>query len=388
LFTFASIKLMRKWNFIILVFTLLFPLRNLAGAQRWTEAKANAWYAKQPWLIGSNFVPSDAVNALEMWQADTFDPREIDRELGWAENIGMNTMRVFLPYILWDKDPEGFKNRIDAFLNIAERHHIRPMLVLFDSCWDPSPKLGPQHPPIPGVHNSGWVQSPGAATLQDPSQYPHLKAYVQRVVGAFANDARVLAWDVWNEPNNIFTEEPYAKFEAKDKLKIEQTLLPQVFGWARSVMPIQPLTSGLWQGGDFSTPNKLTQIEQIQLQESDVLSFHNYSWPEDFEREVVELEGYHRPIICTEYMARPLGSTFDTILPLAKTHNVGAINASLVFGKTQAYLPWNSWHHPYVQEQPDVWFHDVFYPDGRPYREQEIKLIRQLSRDSSRERHQ
>jgi hypothetical protein len=375
---------MKQFSHVFLMFVSLFSLANPAGAQRWPEAKANGWYEQQPWLVGSNFVPSDAVNTLEMWQVDTFDPNEIDKELGWAENIGMNTMRVFLPYILWEKDAAGFKQRIDIFLNIAAKHHIRPMLVLFDSCWDPSPRLGPQHPPIPGVHNSAWVQSPGAATLQDPSQYPHMKAYVQQVVGAFANDSRVLAWDVWNEPNNIFTEEPYARFEAKDKLKIEQALLPQVFEWARSANPTQPLTSGFWQGIHFSS-GKLTPIERIQLDESDVLSFHNYSWPEDFEKDVVELERYHRPIICTEYMARPLGSTFDTILPLAKKHHVGAINASLVFGKTQAYLPWDSWHHPYIQEQPDVWFHDVFYLDGRPYREQEIKLIRQLTGASSRD---
>jgi hypothetical protein len=314
-----------------------------------------------------------------MWQSDTFDPQEIDKELGWAEKIGMNTMRVFLPYLLWDKEATGFRKRIDTFLGIAAKHHIRPMLVLFDSCWDPSPRLGPQHPPIPGVHNSAWVQSPGAPVLQDASQYPHLKAYVQEVVGAFADDSRILAWDVWNEPNNISTEGPYARFEAKDKLKLELALLPQVFQWARSENPAQPLTSGLWQGGDWSAPDKLSPIERIQVDESDVISFHNYSWPEDFERSVKSLEGYHRPIICTEFMARPVGSTFDTILPLAKKYRVGAISASLVAGKTQAYLPWDSWHHPYVLEQPAVWFHDVFYPDGRPYREQEVKIIRELT---------
>ena len=137
-----------------------------------------------------------------MWQADTFDPQEIDKELGWAEGLGMNTMRVFLHDLLWQQDSGGFQKRLDTFLGIASRHHIRPVLVLFDSCWDPNPKLGPQHPPIPGVHNSGWVQSPGAKALEDPSQEPRLRAYVEGVVGAFANDSRVLAWDVWNEPSN------------------------------------------------------------------------------------------------------------------------------------------------------------------------------------------
>jgi endo-1,4-beta-mannosidase len=169
-----------------------------SAPQRWTEARANAWYAKQPWLVGANFVPDDAINQLEMWQAATFDPKEIDKELGWAQSIGMNTMRVFLHDLLWEQDPAGFKQRINTFLTIAAKHHIRPVFVIFDSCWDPMPKLGPQHPPIPGVHNSGWVQSPGAAALEDPKQYPRLKTYVTGIIGAFADDKRILAWDLWN----------------------------------------------------------------------------------------------------------------------------------------------------------------------------------------------
>ena len=122
-------------------------------AQRWTAEQANVWYARQPWLVGSDYIPTDAINQLEMWQAETFNPRQIDRELGWAEAIGMNTMRVFLHDLVWQQDPQGFIRRLDQFLTIAARHHIKPMFVLFDSVWDPLPKLGPQHPPVPGVHN-------------------------------------------------------------------------------------------------------------------------------------------------------------------------------------------------------------------------------------------
>ncbi len=173
-----------------------------ADTQRWSPEKANAWYAKQRWLVGSNYIPADAINQLEMWQADTFNPAQIDKELGWAEATGMNTMRVFLHDKLWEQDAEGFRKRIDEFLTISARHRIKPLFVFFDSCWDPNPKLGPQHPPIPGVHNSGWVQSPGTAGLADTANYPKLKLYVQGVVRAFANDDRILGWDIWNEPDN------------------------------------------------------------------------------------------------------------------------------------------------------------------------------------------
>jgi Cellulase (glycosyl hydrolase family 5) len=342
---------------------------------RWTEAQANDWYAQQRWPVGSNFTPSDAINQLEMWQATTFDAKEIDRELGWGESLGMTTMRVFLHDLLWQQDAAGFKQRIDTFLSIAAAHHIKPVLVLFDSCWDPDPRLGPQHPPIPGVHNSGWVQSPGAKGLTEKGEYPRLKAYVEGVVGAFAKDDRILAWDLWNEPDNG-NNSSYGKDEPKNKVELVAALLPQVFAWARAEHPVQPLTSGVWHD-DWSSDAKLNPIERVQLRESDVISFHNYGWPEEFEHRIQTLERFHRPILCTEYMARPVGSTFDEILPIAKKHHVAAINWGFVQGKTQTWLPWDSWQRPYVLEQPPTWFHDIFYPDGKPYREREVEIIGQ-----------
>jgi hypothetical protein len=345
------------------------------------EQKANAWYAQQPWLVGSNYIPKSAINQLEMWQEATFDPAEIDKELGWAEAMGMNTIRVFLHDLLWQQDAAGFQKRIDQFLAIAARHHIRPMLVLFDSCWDPLPHLGPQHPPIPGVHNSGWVQSPGAAALADPKQYPRLKAYVVGVVGAFARDDRVLAWDVWNEPGGVSDSDyPNEELKEKDKIARVTALLPQVFEWAREANPTQPLTSGVWDVDTSSDGGNLGEVQPIQLRESDIITFHNYSWPESFKSEVVWLKRkYNRPVICTEYMARSRGSIFDTVLPIAKQEQVGAINWGFVAGKTQTYLPWDSWQRPYTVEQPSVWFHEVLRPDGTPYRQAEVDLIRQLT---------
>ena len=345
---------------------------------RWPEEKANAWSAQQPWLVGSNYIPKSAINQLEMWQADTFDPDQIDKELGWAEAMGMNTMRVFLHDLLWEQDSAGFTKRLDRFLSIAARHRIRPLLVIFDSCWDPLPHLGPQHPPIPGVHNSGWVQSPGAAALADSKQYARLKTYVVGVVGAFAKDDRILGWDVWNEPG-ADNAGSYAKQELKDKNARVAALLPQVFAWAREANPSQPLTSGVWDVDTAQDASKLSELEQIQVRESDVITFHNYSWPEDFRREIAWLRRFNRPVICTEYMARSAGSTFDTVLPVAKQERVGAINWGFVAGKTQTYLPWDSWQRPYVLAQPQIWFHEVLHGDGRPYRQAEVDLIRQLT---------
>ena len=349
-----------------------------ADTAQWTPAKANAWYAQHRWLVGSNYIPTDAINQLEMFQAQTFNPAQIDQELGWAEGIGMNTMRVFLHDQLWEQDAAGFKQRLDQFLGIAAKHGIKPLLVFFDSCWDPNPKPGPQHPPIPGVHNSGWVQSPGRAGLADTANYPKLKAYVQGVISAFANDDRILGWDLWNEPDNG------ADDRNGEKWRGVSTLLPQVFAWARAANPSQPLTSGAWHNEDWSRA-KLNPIERVQIEQSDVITFHVYDWPEVLERRITQLEAYGRPLICTEYLARGAGSTFDTSLPIALRRHVGMINWGFVLGKTQTNFPWDSWQKPYTQNPPVVWHHDVFHADGKPYRQAEIDQIRALTAASQQE---
>jgi hypothetical protein len=344
---------------------------------RWSSEKANAWYARQPWLVGSNYIPADAINELEMWQADTFDPQTIDKELGWAQGLGMTTMRVFLHDLAWKQDSEGYRQRIDRFLSIAARHQIRPLFVLFDSCWDPLPKLGRQRDPRPGVHNSGWLQSPGATALQNPAEYPRLEAYVKGVVGAFGRDQRVLGWDVWNEPDNV-NGGSYGAQEPRNKVDLVVALLPQVFQWAREAGAEQPLTSGVWRG-DWSSDDKLSPMESIQLESSDLISFHNYDDGAEFEKRINWLERYHRPILCTEYMARGNKSTFQGSLPVAKKFKVAAINWGFVAGKTQTYLPWDSWQRPYVDREPAIWFHEIFREDGTPYKQDEVDLIRSLT---------
>jgi hypothetical protein len=354
-------------------------LANAAMAQpaRWTEKAANEWYAKQPWLVGANYLPATAINQLEMWQPESFDPVWIDTELNRAENLGMNTMRVFLHDLLWKQDPGAFQGRINKFLSLADKHKIRPIFVLFDSCWDPFPDLNTQRPPKPGVHNSGWVQSPGIAALRDPNQTERLRQYVQGVIGAYRYDRRVLAWDLWNEPDNV-NDSSYQKIEPPNKRELVLALLPKVFEWARAMLPQQPLTSGVWKG-DWSSPDKLDAMQKIQLEQSDIISFHNYDDAAEFEKRVKWLQVWKRPILCTEFMARPRGSTFQAILPIGKKYNVAMINWGFVNGKSQTNLPWDSWQKPYVDREPDVWFHDVFHKDGTPYRQDEVDFIRQMT---------
>nr|CAA9536989.1 MAG: GH5_13 / GH5 [uncultured Segetibacter sp.] len=348
----------------------------------WTTDKANNWYAQQTWLVGGNYTPAYSINQLEFWQKESFDTARINTEFTWAENIGMNTMRVFLHDLLYQQDSTGFYDRINQFLTIANRHHIKIMFVLFDSCWDPFPKLGKQREPTPGVHNSGWVQSPGAIALTDSTQYPRLEKYVKAIVGRYANDARVIIWDVWNEPDNT-NASSYGKQEPVNKVSLTNALLAKAFQWAHAVNPSQPLTSGVWKGGDWSKPENLDSTQQIQLNNSDIITFHSYDPPEEFRKRVVSLQPRNRPIICTEYMARPQKSTFESTMPIAKEYKVGVYNWGFVEGKSQTNYPWDSWQKAYTSEPP-VWFHDIFRTDGTPYRPEEVNFIKSMTSASKK----
>ncbi len=348
--------------------------RDAAGSRdrQWTPAESQAWQASQPWLVGCNFIPSTAINQLEMWQADTWDPATIDRELGWAADLGFTSVRVFLHDLLWQQERKGFLRRMDQFLGLAARHRIGVMFVLFDGVWDPFPKPGRQREPRPHVHNSGWVQSPGAEILRDPGRQDGLKDYVQGVVGHFRGDRRVQVWDVFNEPDNPVPQ--YRDVELKDKAEAALALLQKAYAWAHEVRPSQPLTSGVWIG-NWPDPANLTPMERFQLEASDVISFHCYGNLEEAQKCVQHLRHYQRPILCTEYMARPNGSRFDPILGYFQRENIGAYNWGFVNGKTQTIYPWDSWKKEY-QTEPVVWFHDIFRATGAPYDPAEVDYIR------------
>jgi cyclophilin family peptidyl-prolyl cis-trans isomerase len=371
-------------NVTILMLTVLLLtgvcLAQKAPSERWSAQKAKDWYARQPWLVGCNFVPSTAINQLEMWQADTFDPETIDRELGWAADIGMNTLRVFLHDMLWTQDSEGFVERIDLFLDICKKHKIKPMFVLFDSVWDPHPKLGKQPAPKPHVHNSGWVQSPHIDVLKDPAKQDALEAYVKGVIGKFKDDPRVLIWDLYNEPGNT-NGNSYGKHEPKNKDALCLTLLEKAFVWARQVNPSQPLTAGIWTGS--WEKDHLPPLNRVLIDQSDVISFHTYSPLDRATAGIDLLKSYGRPLICTEYMARTAGSSFQDYLPYLKEHKIGAYNWGLVAGKTQTQYPWQSWTESFTAE-PDVWFHEIFRPDGSPYVKAEAKLFKKLTADNAK----
>lgn len=325
------------------------------GNKRWDKAKAQRWYEKQGWIVGCNFIPSTAINQLEMWQAETFDIATIDRELGRAAGIGFNTVRVYLHDLLWEGDKKGFIERIERYLKTAHGRGIRTLFTIFDDCWNNNARLGRQPAPVPGVHNSGWLQSPGVDIVNDSSKWMRLEKYVTELVERFRQDERILMWDVYNEPGN-------SKQETKSL-----PLLRKVFEWAGSARPSQPLTSGVWIGNN--------DLKTLQLEGSDVVTFHNYENADSLSKHISDLKKYGRPLICTEWMARP-NSIVTANLPVFKKESVGCIIWGLVSGKTQTIFPWGSKEGA---AEPDVWFHDLFRRDGTPFDAREIELFRSLT---------
>ncbi len=330
------------------------PLIPEDAHEPWSKERALAWYQAQPWVMGCNFIPSTASNQLEMWQADSFDLVTIRRELGWAADLGMNSVRTYLHDLAWRQDPEGFLSRVDQFLDAAQERGIRPVLVLFDDCWNDQPKIGPQPEPIPGVHNSRWARSPGAAATEDPQAWLGLEDYVRAVVGRFANDPRVLMWDLYNEPGN-------SGMGARSL-----PLLRASFSWARASGPTQPLTAGVWAGGaDF------TALNQFQVAASDVISFHNYDGPQSLRTQIAGLKLHGRPVVCTEWLRRGQSEVTDS-LPVFAGEKVACFNWGLVRGRSNTVFPWNS---PEGTPVPARWFHDLLEPDGRPHDPAEVQLF-------------
>ena len=366
---------------------------------RWPAEKANAWYAKLPWLVGCNYYPATAINQIEMWQASTFDPKTIDKELALAKSIGMNTLRVYLHDMVWADDEQGLYQRMDQFLDICKQHNIRPFFVFFDDCHYPDPVLGVQPLPVKGWHNSGWRNCPardvalrfanGKATEAEIAQ---LKGYVQNTIRRFKDDDRVLFWELYNEPGRGNSETPQKpKYRPVQMREKSNKLVYESWKWAREINSSQPISS--CTRGSVGLVNIA-----INRANSDIHSIHCYEPADELEKLIQEYKQDGRPVIMTEWLARTRGSTVAECLPVMKKYNVGAICWGFVSGKSGTIWPWSSRQEDgkptsvaakrkageIVQPgekfpEPEVWFHDLFRIDGTPYDPAEIKVFKELT---------
>jgi len=364
----------------IIVILLASGMIGFSQNSQWTVEQANEWYADQPWLVGCNFLPSSAINSIEMWQASSWDPETIDKELAWAEELGFNTVRVYLNDLVFHHEKKGFLKRIEKFLVICQEHDMKPLFVFFDDCHWAKPEIGKQPDPIPGVHNSGWKQSPGWHITKayeegtiDQDTKERLEAYIKGVLTHFKDDDRILGWDLYNE-------------SGQDE-NMSQKLLTDTWRWAWEIRPSQPLTACVrGSQGEYA--------KQLNAKNSDVYSFHTYDGPGKFEKtiEMALQQANGRPILCTEYMARSKGNTFRLCLPVFKENKIACWNWGLVDGKSACKWPWSSRERvkggdatpvptgdpALAPADPPLWFHEIFRIDGTPYRQDEVDFIRDI----------
>ena len=378
---------MKKFNLLSLLCLIFIQCQQTQTSQlnqRWSEERAWEWQQENGWMVGTNFNPSTSINQLEFWQEDTYDPETIERELEWSAELGMNLHRVYLHNLLWDQDSLGFLKRVENYLEIADSKDIKTLFVLLDDCWHPVPKLGKQPDPLPFIHNSGWVQAPGSAILGDSLRHQETKNYIKGVISHFAEDKRVVGWDLYNEPGNGTPFDPRYPDrgpEVKDKDIYTLSLLKKSFKWAREVNPSQPITTSVWKGSgvdkDWSKLDSLSDLSRFSLSNSYVISFHTYENIEEMRLRIDQLEKFNRPILCTEYLARGQGSTFQAMLPLLKEKQISAINWGFVAGKTNTVFPWSSWDEEF-DSLPKIWHHDIYLSDKTPYDQKEIDFLKEI----------
>lgn len=322
---------------------------------RWDDQRIWNWYDSLGTVKGVNYIPRTAVNSVEMWMEDTFDPDTIDEELGWAENAGYTCIRVQLQVAVWKADPEGFLKRLDKLLEIAASHGLRVVPVLFDdlNLAGQAPQVGTQPDPVPGAHNARWVPSPAPEAVKDRNQWPELERYVKDVMEQFKRDKRVIYWDLYNTAGNGGLWEETLP------------LMDQTFNWAREIDPAQPLAVAAWK--EFGSAMAARKLER-----SDLVTFQSFDSVAGVEARLLLLQRYKRPIICSDWLMRQAGNDFEKVLPVFATYRVGWFNRGLVAGKTQMQLQQAQYRS---EQDPDLWQQDVLREDGKPYDEKELELI-------------
>ena len=367
----SSVIIGLSLGFTFLLFTFsgcVSTKKNCLQLARWDQEKAQNWQNQNGWMAGCNFIPSYAVNQLEMWQAETYNPKIIDKELEMAHGLGFKMVRVFLHHKAWEIDRNGFKQRMENFLFLAHQHHLKTMFVFFDDCWNEDAQIGIQPKPKP-YHNSGWLRDPGLQNTRNPKLFILLEEYIKDILNHFAHDQRIAIWDLYNEPGNA---RPFYKMD----------LLQMVFVWARQSNAIQPFTSGFYLPSTLPYGRKITRF---LIENSDIVSFHTYASPKGVARTIKKALKTNRPLICSEYMARTKalggltgGNTFEKVLPMLKKYGISALNWGLVYGKTNTIYPWGKKNYR-ENEEPEIWFHDIFRPDGSAFSNQEVEFIKSIT---------
>ena len=359
-------------------------------SERWTKEKAWEWYNSRPWIRGFNYVPSDCVGWLEMWQEYDHASKveTIRRELALAARIGFNAVRQFLAFDVWLYQHDSFMANVEEYISIAAENGLGVMLALISDGGVPKkePVFGEVKttrgvhagednaaPEIPGIFPSErkWEPSmpivdpkPKFSPVDEPALAEQFYRYVDELAEKYAKDERVIFWNVWNEPGN------------SNRGTLSVPHIRRAFEILRAHDPIQPLAADLWR---FPKNNKLTAEETVAAELSDVISYHDYGSLDHSVRVIEFLRGFGRPMLNTEWLHRVQFNSVYTHLPLYYNNGIGIFNWGLVEGKFHGKEPWeNCWRRYAAGEKLDItkWQHDLLRANLRPYDPEEIKKFR------------
>lgn len=353
--------------------------------KRWTARQAWDWYEKRPWIMGINYVPSITLHASELWQEDTHAEviKSVRGEFALMNDIGLNGVRMFLPFNIWYHDREKFLDRVDNFLDELDNAGITMMPVLFNDCvgFGRPKNIEPRAPKgwhaYDIGHHGGHKDNPftgekekvGWIYWDEPEWRPVMEEYLRAVIGRFKNDARIYAWDLWNEPGN------------SNRSDMSIPYLKRAFEIARELDPVQPLTVAPWTyPADFgiNPDSDVAPIARLALDESDIVTFHQYEGFDRVKNVVKGLKREGRPMMNTEWLNRIQGNLIQDNLPLYHDEGIGSYSWGLVAGKSQHFLPWDElWKN---RDLPlNLWQHDLFDTFHTAYDPEELNLMRRLS---------
>lgn len=352
---------------------------------KWSKEKIWEWYNSKPWIRGCNYMSADCANRIDQWQQYKFEERfeTTKKELALMSKLGYNSIRIIPEFFVWKEEHDGFMERFERYIELANQNGISCMVVLGNDCCPPKEEalerlhLGEQHVDW-GYHGGrkvsqhGKFDGAGYSILDEPKSAEKYYEFVREIVEKYKNDERIIIWDVFNEPGN-------SKRDSMSLLHMKKFL--EII---RNIDPIQPLTIAIWS--QLTNFEKLREIEKFGLENSDIISYHNYGSYENNIRELKLLKKYDRPIINTEWLNRCGGNTIEELFPLFYLEKVGCYNWGFVAGKYQTYEPWNGIWNSY-EENPDSiinnfdftkWFHDIYRPSHNPYNPKETELIKRF----------
>lgn len=350
---------------------------------RWSKERAWEWYRARPWIRGCNFMSSDCANRIDQWQEYGFEERfeTTKRELALAAQTGFNSIRIIPEFIVWEREHDGFMERFERYIEAAHENGITCTVVLGNDCMPPKEEalkrmhLGEQKVDW-GYHGGRKVSQHGVfggagySLLDEPEYAKKYYAFVQEIVEKYKDDERILIWDVFNEPGN------------SQRASMSLGHLKKFFEIIRSIDPIQPLTVGIWTSTrDIS---KLPEIERFGLENSDIISYHNYATYMENIEIIAQLKKLGRPLVNTEWLARCVGNRVEEMFPLFYIEQIGCYNWGLVAGKYQTFEPWTGMWENYDKDPGhcgwdfEKWFHDLYRPSLRPYNPKEIALMKKV----------